>query len=66
MIGHVFKFVVNGNRFVTSTRYPVLKDNHGNVNNVYDPRRIRKPVNTIKALYPNVAIMNPGNQFEPW
>jgi hypothetical protein len=61
MIGHVFKFVINDSRFVTSTRYPVLKDNLGNTNNIYDPRRIRKPLPKIKNQYPHVAIMNPGS-----
>lgn len=42
MIGHQFKFIVDcGAKFITSLRYPVLKDSSGNTNNYYDPKRQR-------------------------
>ena len=42
MIGHQFKFILeDGQKYPTSSRYPTIKDNSGNLNNVYDPQRFR-------------------------
>ena len=49
MSGHQFKFVVNnGESYIISNRYPIVKDPSGNQNNVYDPKRLKWTKKSIK------------------
>lgn len=40
MVGHQFKFIANdGQSYLVSNRYGVIRDSSGNANNFYDPRK---------------------------
>ena len=40
-IGHKFKFVLeNGRKYFNSLRYEETNDGHGNINNVFNPKKI--------------------------
>lgn len=64
--GQHFKFVVDdGKLYLNSKRYVEVKDQLGNLNNVYDPRKIqqikkkkKKPITTEKSN-PIEAVLSP-------
>jgi hypothetical protein len=40
-VGQLFKFIVDGNKYLHSTRYFTVKDEFGNINNSYEPEKVK-------------------------
>lgn len=60
-IGHNFKFIVNDQTYTTSKRYAIQQDRYGNLNNMYDPKRIvwttEKKHKSLEAIIRNKTLL---------